>query len=172
MAKPCDVFVMPDGRRLCGPALFVPAFGKCGTNALSSYTLAHPNVRWSHASEVRFDPRKQNPATLVLQHNPGVTPDDDFVWAIKSPAEAHKESSALGAAIRQAYPSAKVALALCNPALLPFRWYRHYLSRSLKRLSNCDDSPVPICQVATPVSLSELVDFLHRRFPTTNLMSL
>ena len=115
MALPCDVFV--DGaRQLCGPALLVPGLGKCGTNALSFYLGLHPWVRTTNVSEVMFDPREVAPAEFVRRHNPGVAPGDRLVWIAKHPGLENRHASVLARRVRRAYPSAAVALALCDPA--------------------------------------------------------
>ena len=83
--KICDK-VQVNGRTMCAPALFVPGLGKCGTNALKTYTDHHPRLLWSHDSEVLFDPKTISAVELSKQHNPGVTPEDNRLWAVKAPA--------------------------------------------------------------------------------------
>ena len=129
-AKICDI-VKVNGVAYCAPALFVPAFGKCGTNSIRAYTLNHPHIKWPVKSEPHFDPLDVSPAELVRQHNPGVKPNDPYVWAVKCPSERSKDPRRLAADLKRAYPSAVVLLTMCDPELLPFRWYRHYVSRTL-----------------------------------------
>ena len=84
-SKICDEFTV-GGRKVCAPALFVPGVGKCGTNALKAYTGTHPRLRWANKSEVPFDPDDVSPEELIRDNNPGVTADDNLLWAIKAPA--------------------------------------------------------------------------------------
>ena len=84
-SKICDEFTV-GGRKVCAPALFVPGVGKCGTNALKAYTGTHPRLRWANKSEVPFDPDDVSPEELIGDNNPGVTADDNLLWAIKAPA--------------------------------------------------------------------------------------
>ena len=130
MGKICDEFVV-DGRRLCGPSLLVPGMGKCGTNAIRSYTALHPSIKWSTDSEIDFDPRETDPVDLIRRHSPGVTPHDPFVWALKHPACGDKDGLQLGLALKKAFPSARVLLAACDPTFHPFRWFRHYVTKTL-----------------------------------------
>ena len=159
-SKPCDVFTTIDGRRLCGPSLILPGWGKCGTNALARYLSQHPLVKWPATSEIEFDPRKIDPLTLVTRHNPGVWADDDYVWAIKYNYEG-TDPADLGKALQNAYPSARVVITLCDPALLPFRWFRHHLVRTLEQR-------VPHQRA----SLTELQEFVSARFNLTSLLML
>ena len=129
-AKVCDPFEIED-KTLCGPALLVPAFGKCGTNALASYSKLHPFIKWTDVSEVNFDPETQDPAELVASHNPGVRPKDPYVWAVKCPDLWPKDPRDLAVRLRKAFPSARIVLTLCDPVLQPFRWFRHYLTQTL-----------------------------------------
>lgn len=126
LTKRCDVFHI-DGRALCAPAIFVPAFGKCGTNAFKSYTELHPQIKWPQDSETEFDPSQISGADFVRQNNPGVTPEDNFVWAAKAPAMAGVDPARLARDLRRTYPSAVVFITLCDPELLRFRWFRHYI---------------------------------------------
>ena len=163
VAKPCDVFTTKDGRMLCGPSLLVPGWGKCGTNALAQYTSQHPRIKWSQKSEILFDPRAVDPADLVAKHNPGVTPDDPYVWAIKNNQE-WMDPRELGVELLRAFPSARVVVTTCDPALLPFRWYRHFLLRTMYH-GYCRP---PRCETNRHqrASLTELQTFVSAKFPS------
>ena len=69
--------------------------GKCGTNALDEYTAIHAKIKWAtkggSRAEIDFDPRNVDAAELVRTYNPGVTPDDPYIWAIKNPASGRKD---------------------------------------------------------------------------------
>ena len=134
--KRCDVFDVPGRGPLCGPALLLPAFGKCGTNAVKDYSELHPNIRWPQRAETLFDPDVISPVAFVAANNPGVIPSDSLVWMAKAPvlgdfAGGRESSEALAARLLRAYPSAAVLLVFCDPELQPFRWYRHYVTRSV-----------------------------------------
>ena len=128
--KRCDVFNVPGKGPMCGPAAFVPAFGKCGTNAFKAYTELHPHVKWPHQSEINFDPADTPAMDLVRLHNPGVRPDDAHVWMVKHPS-MEARGPGLAARLLQHYPSAAVFFVTCDPETLLFRWYRHYMERTL-----------------------------------------
>ena len=140
--KLCDVFEI-DGKKLCGPSLLLPGMGKCSTNALDEYTRIYAKIKWAtkggHRAEIDFDPRNVDLAELVRTYNPGVTPDDPYVWAIKDPVSGEKDPLELGTALKRALPSARVVLTLCDPSTLPFRWFRHYVTRTLRWAINCSD---------------------------------
>lgn len=129
-AKRCDVFNVPGKGDMCAPAIFVPAFGKCGTNALKAYTELHPHVKWPLKSEVDFDPDVISPVDLIAQHSPGVWPDDPNVWMVKHPALEHG-GAPLAKRLIATYPSAALLFVTCDPATLAFRWYRHYIERTV-----------------------------------------
>lgn len=130
----CDVFHVA-GKKLCGPALIVPAWAKCGTNAFKEYTALHPLVKWPEQSEVMFDPAMMSPYEFVAKYNPGVTPSDPHVWMAKGNFAMLDGSVAdplqTALALRRAFPSARIVLTLCDPITLPFRWYRHTVERAL-----------------------------------------
>ena len=135
--KPCDVFVI-DGKRMCGPGLLVPGEGKCGTNSLQEYTEWHPQIKWAGGhfhKEIDFDPARVDPHELVRTHSPGVLADDNFIWAIKSPRVGsfmpRGGMLALAKRLHRAFPSARILITVCNPSLVPFRWFRHYMTRVL-----------------------------------------
>ena len=135
-AKRCDVFTVPGVGERCGPALFLPAFGKCGTNAIREYTSLHPMIRWPRTPEPWFDPKDVNPLDFVSSENPGVTPQDELVWMVKAPATAssagqRSRSTWLAVRLHRAYPSAAVLMTFCDPVLQPWRWFRHYITRSV-----------------------------------------
>ena len=124
--KVCDVVHVPGQGDMCAPAIFVPGFGKCSTNALKWFTTLHPHVKWTEKSEVHFDPAEISPQELVGNHSPGVRPDDMDVWMVKSPSMTFKGGS-LASRLLTTYPSASVLFMACDPSLLPFRWFRHYM---------------------------------------------
>ena len=159
-AKICDI-VKVNGVAYCAPALFVPAFGKCGTNSIRAYTLNHPHIKWPVKSEPHFDPLDVSPAELVRQHNPGVKPNDPYVWAVKCPSERSKDPRRLAADLKRAYPSAVVLLTMCDPELLPFRWYRHYVLRTLAWRSS-----------GVKASSKDLLTHVQRRHGMHDLMAL
>eukprot|EP00965_Chrysotila_dentata_P199510 6179424-Pleurochrysis_carterae.AAC.1 len=128
--KICDV-VQVKGVSMCAPALFVPGFGKCGTNALKTYTGLHPKMRWPAKSEIAFDPKDISPEELVKRSNPGVYPHDEYIWGVKDPRTVTKSASGLATRLLRTYPSSKVILLVCEPVWLPFRWFRHYVQRYL-----------------------------------------
>jgi hypothetical protein len=129
-AKRCDVFTVPGRGRMCGPAAFVPAFGKCGTNAFMAFTSLHPHVQWPKQAEISFDPAVISPAELISRHSPGVRPDDPNVWMVKDPASA-LGGAPLAGRLLSTYPSAALFVVTCDPTLLPFRWFRHYVERTI-----------------------------------------
>lgn len=129
--KPCDS-VWNGTHALCGPALLIPGLGKCGTNAIANYLALHPRVKLTNQSEVMFDPRDVPVDALVRQHNPGVGPDDPYVWVMKHPGLENRHASVLARRLRQAYPSASVALALCDPAQRAFRFFIYFLEHELR----------------------------------------
>jgi hypothetical protein len=43
-------------------------------------------LRWANKSEVPFDPDDVSPEELIRDNNPGVTADDNLLWAIKAAA--------------------------------------------------------------------------------------
>ena len=129
---PCDLF-WNGSHSLCGPALLVPGLGKCGTNALANYLALHPRVRLTNQSEVLFDPRDANATELVVRHNPGVTPGSGLAWIVKHPGLENRHASVLARRLRRAYPSASVALALCDPVQRAFRFFIYFLEYELRR---------------------------------------
>eukprot|EP00965_Chrysotila_dentata_P034172 1137271-Pleurochrysis_carterae.AAC.3 len=166
--KICDI-VRVDGVDKCAPALFVPGFGKCGTNALKTYTDLHPHMRWPQLSETKFDPAKVTPEDLVRANNPGVYPSDEFIWGVKSPSESDSmDADGLARRILQAYPSSRVLFSVCDPVWLPFRWFRHYVQRTLK----WEDSRQPASMldlqsfVSDKFGLQSLVDVYHLTAPS------
>ena len=157
--KRCDHFTI-DGRTVCGPALLLPATAKCGSNALSKYTGAHPNLRW-YPGELMFDPEALAPKELVSQalaYGVAATPDDDFIWAVKYPGMYEASGDpALGLRFRRAFPSAIVMITICDPSLLPFRWFR-FSANTLHRRQPPQQSAKLVelqqfvCSSATPTS--------------------
>ena len=154
--KRCDHFTI-DGRTVCGPALLLPATAKCGSNALSNYTGAHPNLRW-YPGELMFDPEALAPKELVSQalaYGVAATPNDDFIWAVKYPGMYEASGDpALGLRFRRAFPSAIVMITICDPSLLPFRWFR-FSANTLHRRQPPQQS----------AKLVELQQFVRQRYP-------
>ena len=132
MTKLCDRF-FNGTHELCGPALLIPGLGKCGTNALKDYLALHPRVRETNASEAMFDPRDISPSKFVSMHNPGVTPDDPFVWIAKHPGLENRHADVLARRLRRHYPSSVVALSLCNPLQRAFRFFVHFMDQELRQ---------------------------------------
>ncbi len=150
MPKICDVFTASWGEKLCGPALIVPGMGKCGTNSLFTYTVPHPHLKWTEESEppeiLDFMNNGGSPEaarSLVEAVNPGVGPDGPEIWAIKNPAIAHGailnefgvwpsdffvNLTKVARSLKRAFPSAVVAVPVCDPVTLPWRWFRHYVT--------------------------------------------
>ena len=154
MAKPCDRF-WNGTHELCGPALLIPGLGKCGTNALSKYLELHPRVRNTNDSEAMFDPRDVSPTAFVRMHNPGVTPRDPFVWIAKHPGLENRLADVLARRLRTHFPSASVALALCNPSQRAFRFFVYFMENELRQ----NGKRVNLAKFAHTV--------LKRRFNTT-----
>ena len=115
---------------LCAPSLFVAGVGKCGTNALAEHLAHHPSVR-SMSRELAWDPKDTPPTALVRAKM--VFPNESKVWIAKHPKYATYDVSSLASRLRSAYPKARVALALCNPALLPWRRFLFLLTSALTR---------------------------------------
>ena len=162
--KRCDHFTV-NGQTVCGPALLLPATAKCGSNALSDYTGAHPKLRW-YPGELMFDPGTLPPNALVRQalaHGVASRPDDDFIWAVKYPGMYEAPGDpALGLRFARAFPSAIVMITICDPSLLPFRWFRSRVNTLYHRQ-----------QPQRPAKLVELQQFVQRRYPDIhNLMRL
>jgi hypothetical protein len=130
--KPCDRF-WNGTRTVCGPRLLIPGLGKCGTNAIANYLALHPRVRLTNQSEVMFDPRDVPVSELVTRHNPDVTPEDAYVWIMKHPGLENRHASVLARRVRRAFPSASVALALCDPAQRAFRFFIYFLEHELRQ---------------------------------------
>ena len=117
---------------LCAPSLFIAGLGKCGTNALAEHLAKHPRVR-GMSREVAWDPRETPPKALV-RHRPVRPNETRNVWVAKHPKYAiDKDVPALASRLRAAYPSAKVALTLCDPVRLPWRRFLYLLTSSLTR---------------------------------------
>lgn len=174
-AKRCDVFNVPGRGRMCGPAAFMPAFGKCGTNAFMAFTSLHPHVKWPEQAEITFDPAVISPGELISRHSPGVLPDDPNVWMIKDPTSAFGGAPLVGRLLTT-YPSAALFVVACDPTLLPFRWYRHYMERTIK--FECDGVPCPgghskgdpagpadILRFVRPRGVPSLIDLYARIYP-------
>ena len=116
--KICDRVVV-DGRESCGPALLVPDFAQCGAHFVEEFTKIHPHLRWATAEvSVPFDP-----VQVVRDLNPGVTPDDGYVWAVRMRVAGNADPLMLGADLTGAFPSAKVLLSICDPSQLPYRLF-------------------------------------------------
>jgi len=130
--KPCDR-VWNGTRTVCGPQLLIPGLGKCGTNAIANYLALHPRVRLTNQSEVMFDPRDVSVSELVARHNPDVTPENEYVWIMKHPGLENRHASVLARRVRRAFPSASVALALCDPAQRAFRFFIYFLEHELRQ---------------------------------------
>jgi hypothetical protein len=153
----------------------MPAFGKCGTNAYMAFTALHPHVKWPAQSEIPFDPAVISPVDLIRRHSPGVLPTDPNVWMVKDP------SSALGGAplagrLLASYPSAALFVVTCDPTLLPFRWYRHYMERTLayecyggacgSGHSKGDPAgPADVLRFIKPRGIPSLIDLYARIYP-------
>lgn len=109
-AKICDVFDV-NGKQLCAPALFVPGIMKCGTNAMREYLSIHPLIKWNTQSEIDF--RSFEPQELVAKYNPGVTPHDNLIWAIKvGPAHCPPQRPTVPVAARMALSPVLACLAV------------------------------------------------------------
>ena len=160
---------MPGKGLMCGPAAFVPAFGKCGTNALKAYTELHPHVKWPLQSEVNFDPDVISPVDLIAQHSPGVYPGDPNVWMVKHPA-LERGGAPLAKRLLTNYPSAALLFVTCDPATLAFRWYRHYIERTVSYI--CRDGNQCGTHVRGDPSGPEDVLHFVQRFGISNLMEL
>ena len=116
--KICDRIVV-HGRESCGPALLLPDFEECGAHLVEEFTKLHPHVRWAtKAVSVPFDP-----VQVVRDLNPGVTPDDGYVWAARLRIAGNSDPLILGADLMSAFPSAKVILSICDPSQLPYRLF-------------------------------------------------
>ena len=116
--KICDRIVV-DGRESCGPALLVPGNAECGAHLVEAFTKLHPHLRWaSSAVSVPFDP-----VQVVRELNPGVTPDDGYVWAVRMRVAGNSDPLVLGADLMGAFPSAKILLSICDPSQLPYRLF-------------------------------------------------
>lgn len=128
--KRCDPHVV-NGTVYCAPALFVPAFGKCGTNAIGKYLKLHPHVKELEI-EAPFDPRTIRPYDLMRTHGAhmNVTADarDPTVWIMRDPSTTEEHTSLLAERLVKAYPSSSVALGLCDPLSRAYRWFRFVLS--------------------------------------------
>jgi len=126
--KRCDSFVV-NGVLRCGPSILIPGAGKCGTNALASYLTSHPHINATHVAEVFFDPDSVSPSELIEKSAPDVLPSDPNVWLIKDPSVF--TTKGVAARLRASYPSATVVMTVCNPAGLPYRWFRHGVMREI-----------------------------------------
>jgi len=89
----CDVVHVPGRGAMCAPSLLVPGLGKCGTNAIKTYTELHPRMRWPDFSETAFDPSDISVADFVREHNPdgAVVPGSGLMWAAKHPGMEKKD---------------------------------------------------------------------------------
>ena len=130
---PCDRVRVRDFRgagaqTLCAPALFIAGIGKCGTNALADHLARHPRVATFHR-EVTFDPL-ETPPTALVRFKP-TAPNSSRLWIAKHPKYGSADVASLARRLRAAYPNARVALALCNPALLPWRRFLFLLTSAL-----------------------------------------
>eukprot|EP00928_Gymnodinium_smaydae_P075229 TRINITY_DN58230_c0_g1_i1.p1 TRINITY_DN58230_c0_g1~~TRINITY_DN58230_c0_g1_i1.p1 ORF type:complete len:359 (-),score=38.06 TRINITY_DN58230_c0_g1_i1:74-1150(-) len=124
--KSCDVF-FHKGKRVCGPSVFILGVGKCGTNGLKSYMAAHPQIKFTKESEVRWLlQNKTFSVSTILDHNPGVMPEDTFQWVIKHPGAFKVMDENVARQVLQTFPSAKIFMTICDPSTLNFRWFRHY----------------------------------------------
>ena len=178
VAKVCDVVNVPGKGDFCAPAIFVPGFGKCGTNAIKAYTELHPLVKWPAASEVRFDPEVISPQDLVKLHSPGVRPNDDFVWMVKHPGEVshmttYDTGKGLSHRLLETYPSSTVLFVSCDVEVLPFRWFRHYIDtvdhyRCDGFYSACAGTHTK-GEIATPLNI---LNFMEHRIGTSTLLDL
>ncbi|KAL3906803.1 MAG: hypothetical protein SGPRY_010413, partial [Prymnesium sp.] len=126
----CDVFNVSGRGLVCGPALLIVGFAKCGTNSLAAYIARHPHVHSTRRSEVVFDPHLIDPAVFVARNAPRarIGPHDDGVWFARKPLlgyESWQDTFAYAKRLRKAFPSASIALCLCDPDTYPYRWFRH-----------------------------------------------
>ena len=170
-------------KRLCAPAAFIPGFGKCGTNALKQYLLRHPLIKFPIQSETNFGLPHPGAGTLVdrvdfvKRHNPGVTPDDPYIWVAKSPSVfgdvPEHDYYGLARRLRETYPSARMILTLCDPEQLPFRWFRHFMLRTvMRRLGSSDATVHEMPEDPHRNALGELNHFVQTRLHMTNLLDL
>lgn len=172
--KRCDIFNVPGRGRMCGPAAFIAGFGKCGTNAFMAFTQLHPHVKWPTESEIDFDPQVILPVELIRRHSPGVLPSDPNVWMIKHPALAIR-GGPLAKRLLAHYPLSALFMVACDPTLLPFRWYRHYIERTVSYQcygNTCTDhkkgdpaGPLDVLRAARPFGVTSLVDLYSRIYP-------
>ena len=127
-AKPCDIYVDDEGLEMCGPAIVIIGAGKCGTNKLASHLRQFDNIKHTAESEVYFDPYWIEASQTVRKHNPGVRPDDPYVWMIKWLSLFREpDIEAVLGRIHKAWPSAVVYMSICDQILLDYRWFRHNL---------------------------------------------
>ena len=115
----------------CAPSLYIAGVGKCGTNALSEHLALHPRVARLNR-EVPWDPRDTPPHKLVAVRH--VKPADGRTWVAKHPKYALvTDVTAVARRLRSAYPSARLALTLCDPLTLPWRRFRFLLTTAVTR---------------------------------------
>lgn len=126
-----DVKVKGAGRSsttLCAPALFIAGVGKCGTNSLAEHLSRHPQlIGMSH--ELPWDPLETPPQRMVRYRH--VLPNSSKSWLVKHPKYSFAQVGPLARRLREAYPSARVALTLCDPAKLTWRRFAYAVSQSL-----------------------------------------
>lgn len=86
-------------------------------------------MSWHTVSEIDFNPAFVKPEELMA-YNPGVLPSDDMVWFIKH--NVHEDETSpdntsprnvrnLLVMLKKTYPSASVAVTICDPEPLHYR---------------------------------------------------
>ena len=165
--SPCDAVTIHRADKhvvpLCAPSLFIVGVGKCGTNALAEHLAEHPHVRGMNR-EVAWDPLETPPKSLVRLRN--VQPNDTrHTWAAKHPKYAFTaDVEGLAMRLRASYPSAKIALTLCDPIRLPWRRFLFLLTSALtRRGSGAGDAATYRSLVQELQVLNETVSTLFSR---------
>ena len=148
----------------CAPSLFIAGIGKCGTNALSEHLALHPSVA-KISRELEWDPKETPPAALVTHRRVKPT-DSRHVWIAKHPKYATADVPALAQRLRAAYPSAKLAIALCDPLALPWRRFLFLLSTAVNRHGTGAGKPETINSLASELRAlnSSVRDLFARAF--------
>ncbi|KAL3911004.1 MAG: hypothetical protein SGPRY_008859 [Prymnesium sp.] len=135
-ARRCDLFNVSGRGLVCGPALLIVGIAKCGTNAMATYMARLGNIYRTQHAEAVFDPLLIHPEEFVATHAPQapIGPHDEGVWIAKHPTlayESEKETFDYAKRLRAAFPSASVAICLCDPDPHPYRWFRHSVTHHL-----------------------------------------